>query len=468
MPFDFKKLPKMTLMSDAPLREEDLDGECFGLGNRLGPIFDAIRHREMRTPFSIMVSGGWGTGKTSAMTWLQRQLDNWSREKDKKGHSHVYTCWFHPWKYQSKEDVWRGLIAEVMLKRLESEEKHPAKLIEIAAEFGSYFGSEFLRPVFKQLAKLGIETHGWEDEHLPDPSADKDNDTAIARLKRFFRFGKDIAINAGKISIKVGGKDVELDPLKLGTIAEQYRKNFRPHEAYLNAFEDTLKRELKSWLGDDKRLCIFIDDLDRCMPDVAVQVLEALKLYLNLPGVVFVVGVDRSVLDKVILKRHLDMVSEGDDDEEFRKKAKAYADKMFQVEVNIEPSEAQTNLLFEKLCEQDEATKNFWDNLDRKDIFVAYLKKEAGKNPRTMVRTMNTMLLAAQALQSEDNTLTLAQSLQQVLLRVVALKIRNGDVIKDEACEAFLEGASKLIIELGDDVAPLRAQDFAEEPELTF
>ena len=65
------------------------------------------------TPFSVMVSGGWGTGKTSAMAWLDAHLRKTGDGKRKR--LKVDTCWFYPWKYQEREDVWKGLIAEVIL-----------------------------------------------------------------------------------------------------------------------------------------------------------------------------------------------------------------------------------------------------------------------------------------------------------------------------------------------------------------
>ena len=321
--------------------------------------------------------------------------------------------------------------------------------------------------MLKKLADWGIETYDWENEVVPHPSEDDANKNAIARLKRIFRFTGKAVADAAKITVKVDNKPISIDPLKLSTIAELYQKNFQPHEAYLNTFEKAIKVELEGWLGADKeRLCIFIDDLDRCMPDVAVQVLEALKLYLNLPSVIFVVGVDRSVLDKVIIKRHLDLVGEKEWDDDFRVKARAYADKMFQVEVNIEPSESQTDEFFSGLCARDEATKAFWDSLgEHKELFESYLKDAAKKNPRTMVRTMNTMLLSAERLRSEDNTLSQAQALQHILLQVACRQIGKGELIKDQAIDEFFEGASKIICKHGADAVPLRTADFMSKEE---
>lgn len=47
-------------------------------------------------------------------------------------------------------------------------------------------------------------------------------------------------------------------------------------------------------------MVIFIDDLDRCSPANMLQVFEAIKLYLNAPGFVFVVGFDARIVGGAI------------------------------------------------------------------------------------------------------------------------------------------------------------------------
>jgi len=54
---------------------------------------------------------------------------------------------------------------------------------------------------------------------------------------------------------------------------------------------------------DHGRLAVFVDDLDRCLPDKAVEVLEAIKLFLDVPGVVFVLGIARDVIEQGIKVR---------------------------------------------------------------------------------------------------------------------------------------------------------------------
>jgi predicted KAP-like P-loop ATPase len=52
--------------------------------------------------------------------------------------------------------------------------------------------------------------------------------------------------------------------------------------------------------GRVRRLIIFIDELDRCRPDYAVQVLECIKHFCSVPHVVFVVAIDRDTLNAAV------------------------------------------------------------------------------------------------------------------------------------------------------------------------
>src|SRR6202043_2818857 len=51
-------------------------------------------------------------------------------------------------------------------------------------------------------------------------------------------------------------------------------------------------------------IVIFIDDLDRCLPENAIEVMEALKLYLDRANCVFVIGVEPSIIETAIRIRY--------------------------------------------------------------------------------------------------------------------------------------------------------------------
>ncbi len=52
------------------------------------------------------------------------------------------------------------------------------------------------------------------------------------------------------------------------------------------------------------RIVVLVDDLDRCLPEKAIQVLESVKLFLNVPGFSFVLAIDDEVVERGIMHRY--------------------------------------------------------------------------------------------------------------------------------------------------------------------
>ncbi|ENZ6388423.1 P-loop NTPase fold protein, partial [Escherichia coli] len=61
----------------------------------------------------------------------------------------------------------------------------------------------------------------------------------------------------------------------------------------INLFRDEYSGILKE-LG--KNLIVFIDNLDRCLPQNAIQTLEAIRLFLFLPNTAFVIAADEDMI----------------------------------------------------------------------------------------------------------------------------------------------------------------------------
>lgn len=58
--------------------------------------------------------------------------------------------------------------------------------------------------------------------------------------------------------------------------------------------------------GFELNLLFVIDDLDRCLPEKGVEMLEAIKLFLEVPGCAFVLAVDDEMVERGILHRYRD------------------------------------------------------------------------------------------------------------------------------------------------------------------
>ena len=67
----------------------------------------------------------------------------------------------------------------------------------------------------------------------------------------------------------------------------------------VNDFHEQLAKSAKD-IGGDKPLIIFVDELDRCRPDYAVQMLERIKHFFSIDNIIFVLSIDKKVLCKSI------------------------------------------------------------------------------------------------------------------------------------------------------------------------
>ena len=75
---------------------------------------------------------------------------------------------------------------------------------------------------------------------------------------------------------------------------------------FINTFESEFDDLVREYVGADGYLVVFIDDLDRCLPENAIEVVEALKLYLDRASCVFVVGAQPDVIEEAVRRRYDD------------------------------------------------------------------------------------------------------------------------------------------------------------------
>jgi len=137
--------------------------------------------------------------------------------------------------------------------------------------------------------------------------------------------------------------------------------------------------------NSDLKLVVFIDDLDRCTPEKATEVLESIKVFFEMKGIVFVLGLSKEIIESAIdyKYKHLKPSFNGKD----------YLKKIIQVPFAI-PSWTETEILkfTEALLEKN------------KDLpYAEFFKKESKliseaveSNPREVKRLLNNFILARQ------------------------------------------------------------------------
>ncbi|RLW55475.1 MAG: hypothetical protein B6D76_03575 [gamma proteobacterium symbiont of Stewartia floridana] len=167
------------------------------------------------------------------------------------------------------------------------------------------FKNDFIEDPF--LALVG-EIHCLLENQ---PNEDIKNDfkeKAIATLKAL-----------GKASVRVGIRAATAGVLdetilegagaegEVTDIADQYLSNritdIQKDKATLENFRTTLGTIAKS-LGENTKLVFIIDELDRCKPSFALDLLEKIKHVFSVPDIVFVLVMNREQMSEVIKTRY--------------------------------------------------------------------------------------------------------------------------------------------------------------------
>lgn len=195
------------------------------------------------TPMVLAVYGNWGLGKTSLMMQLRRMLDpEHDVDQSKRTiEASARTVWFDPWMHQFDKTPVLGLLHAT------------TDQLNLATKIG----------VKEALVK--IATALVEEAKIPYVGI---------KLGRLFKIRKEIE---------------ESDFFR----REQQARLHKHFEEVINAAVE-----------NKKRVVFFIDDLDRCQPDQALAMLEALKLYLDFPHCIYVLGVDRGPLEASVRQQY--------------------------------------------------------------------------------------------------------------------------------------------------------------------
>lgn len=96
--------------------------------------------------------------------------------------------------------------------------------------------------------------------------------------------------------------------LRLGNVVDKIWERISLDPRARNQMRDLMAQAMDEWMKrgrapEHRLLAVFIDDLDRCSPSNVFQVFEALKLYLDTQGFVFVIGFDSTVISEAIRRR---------------------------------------------------------------------------------------------------------------------------------------------------------------------
>ncbi|WP_346859448.1 P-loop NTPase fold protein [uncultured Draconibacterium sp.] len=286
---------------------------------------------ENNTPFTMGIYGEWGAGKTSFLKMIEEDLNS----------SNVQTVWFNAWKYNKEKDLWASLVQTMIVQS-----KLNASFFErIFLKINLWIKGVSLSKGFNELIKqliiiivriallLGIFYLVFKNksELLSYSELFKN-----AKFENFEFWSNSLLILLALFIaqplklIQFLSKNVNIDFSKL-----KQQKTFQEHVALIDNF-NTEFYELLKIIRKKKPITIFIDDLDRCLPDKAIEVFEAIKLFLDIPGCIFIIALDRNIVEKIVISKHIALLESEKLDSHFDYKEN-YLDKIIQLSFQIPP-----------------------------------------------------------------------------------------------------------------------------------
>lgn len=281
------------------------------------------------TPLTVGVFGTWGSGKSSLLQMLKKSIDE-------KRLANLRTMWFTAWKYEHEEALWRAFLLQVvggLFPRKEDGSRYP---VDDLSDETQKEGVRYL----ERLERTLYETVSWQEKG--DWSLD------LVEVKK-------VAIHVPIwLAFKLAGlgdfaKDLGINPDLAKTLEREIRDHHLNQLQSMEQFASEFEKAVHSILGNEGRLVIFVDDLDRCLPEKAVEILEAIKLFLDVPGVVFVLGMDREIVRRGVETHYRSImnISAGEKGgDEVPIDGDLYLQKIIQIPFNLPPLDLDNRRAF--------------------------------------------------------------------------------------------------------------------------
>lgn len=248
-------------------------------------------------PISIGIHGDWGAGKSSVLEMVEDEFND---------NSDIECIKFNGWKHQGFEDakiaLMSAIVSELIKKRKLGEVCGDAvkkiwkniNWLNVAKGAGS-----LALTVATGIPPIGLLSNVLENLQGGFSDAEKVN-TTIESVGQYLKDAK-----------------IFEDTSTTKEFAE-----------FQNSFSNLL-RESKI-----QKLVVLIDDLDRCLPEVTIETLEAVRLFMFSNSTAFVIAADESMIEYAV-KKHFPDVTDSIDKNIGKEFSKRYLEKLIQVPFRI-------------------------------------------------------------------------------------------------------------------------------------
>ena len=259
-------------------------------------------------PISIGVSGNWGSGKSSMVKMIGKEL-----EKKDDGKQKYLFLEFNAWLYQGYDDA-KAALLQAVTKKL-SEEMKRRNIKEKDENLWKRFKKFAKRVDWFKVSKLTLPLFAGL---IPGAMPAGALATLLFSVKESIENQENKDENTKAISTNLsnvfsGFEDILKD--------EETKSATQQIEELRSDFEKILEKL-------DIKLVVLVDDLDRCLPETAVSTLEAMRLLLFVKRTAFIIAADEQMIHNGV-RAHFGNADLSDD------LVTSYFDKLIQVPITV-------------------------------------------------------------------------------------------------------------------------------------
>lgn len=399
---------KFIIDEEIDLFEKQADGEVqkkdlLNTSTYVNTLTNCVINAPLDKPFTIGLFGEWGSGKSSIIKTFSNDIVSKYEEKKQK----VKVITYDAWKYSN--DSFRRMFLLQMQKDLDLQREQLMNKFYLNSSEDAHIDTRFdwitfgIGAIVILLAVLGIV-------YLTDFTSDgKILATAIVSLCALA-----FTIIRGLF------REVKVNIQRPHLFApEQF-------EACYNEMIDKalgIKREKWYYINPLKgitkmhRLIIVIDNVDRCTPELAYELLTNIKNFLGQKhNTIFIIPVDEEALKKHIISHKTSLSRESDE----------FLRKFFNICIRIKPFHREEMFDF-----ADQMNAKYGIGLNSNTIGL--ISQEFASNPRRIIQMMNNLIAEFQNIPSQ-----FVENDQALICKLLIIREEYPDFYKSLVNDATL------------------------------
>jgi hypothetical protein len=309
----------------------------------------AGRLAAVQPPYTAGVYGEWGSGKTTFVHFVEKYLAELVPPLPDGRPSMLFVS-FSAWQYKTADEIWRALILTIARSLLNVEDPAAAAPAptaprpSLSERLKALLGMDALVLRHEQtlpdakskydelVAKLDASLYGGISKSAPGIDT---TETTIAMAKSVIAAISGVSPMMAALRGALGfNTDVDVGKL----VHKGQNQNTRQRIESMEEFKGILRELFEGEEQKNRRVFVFVDDLDRCMPDVALDLLEAIKVFLPSTPCVFVVAADETLIGWGLRMRFRDVVDPvggGNMNDLLNRKGREYFEKIIQFPIHL-------------------------------------------------------------------------------------------------------------------------------------